>query len=219
MYRNKPPYDAGFRAPQFSVGRAPDTWPGAELATPGEDAAEMAAALRVPSSSSPTVVVRRKRRVDLPVNATAPAPASEASELEHRPRVFIVKKEGADTSQEAGLTESGDASISTAPVALLSPETPSDEDAAAQVKKALRRRRRVPDITRPSEVVVTRPSVAEQLEAVEEAAAAHEEKASASPFTFDLFINARWGYVDKALQALKESVSSKRGSRQRRDRS
>jgi len=161
------------------------------------------------------VIVRRKRRVELPVNATAPAPASQAPDPEHRPRVFVAKKEGAANSDVAAPTQSVDSLISTAQVAPLSPETPSDDDVAAQVKKALRRRRRAPDITRPSEVVVTRPRVAEQLEAVEEAAAAHEERSTASPFTFDLFINARWGYVDKALNALRKSVSLKKGSRRR----
>lgn len=212
MYRNKLPYDSGFRAPQFSVGRAPDTWPGAELATPGEDMSEMATALRAPSSSSPTVIVRRKRRVDLPVDATTRVPTSEISDPEHRPRVFVVKKESAEKSVEAGLSGSVDSAIPTAPGPSILPETPSDEDVGAQVKKALRRRRRALDITRPSEVVVTRPSVAEQLEAVEEASAAHEARSTASPFTFDLYINARWGYVDKALDALRKSVPSRKRS-------
>lgn len=212
MYRNKPPLDTGFRAPQFSLGRTPDTWSGAELTSPGDETMPFPA----PSPNATTVVVRRKRRVERPVDGPAVASIPVAPGAERQARVFLVPpKEGAESPDDMDAAAPGEPVSRTTPLLRAdggAGDTPAD---APEPPKAPSRRRRATEVTRPSVAVVIRPSVAEQLQAVESAAAAHEAQSGESPFTFDLFINARWGYVDKALDALRKSVTSKKSSHRR----
>jgi hypothetical protein len=211
-----------FRAPQFALGRPADgDAPFGELALDSAfgPATEPPASAES-SSDAPTIIVRRRRQVQRPAEASAEASQGDAES--RRPRVFLLPR-----------TEDADGGAVQAPRAddaAADPSSPDDPVSPARgdppAPTVPPRRRATPDFKRAGPVTIARPldeaarngadvdaatpSLAElmtKFDALTEQLAALTARPQAR-LDLDLTINKRWDSIYSALQALRDSLAT-----------
>jgi len=191
-----------FRAPQFALHR-PDA-----AASLAEDEAGFEAGPASPEapSASPKVVIRRRRQLELPDESTRPL--ASASSDERRPRTFVVARPPEEVS--AALPPDDRA-----------PGVDGRQAAPSQPAASPSRRRRAPLVKRAGPVTVMHPeptagagaapvpppSLSDlQQELATLAVTLEALRACTSKVELDLSIHDRWGSIDTALQALRDSL-------------
>lgn len=169
------------------------------------------------AADAPKVIVRRKRQLERPVDAQPEE--SRADAQSRRPRVFLLPRTEDGDATEGPLED--EAAAAAVPVPAAGPTTsPNGADVAPAV---VPRRRTTPEFRRAGPVTIARPMAEEsrdaggleanppsltQLMAQFNEATQRLETLTSGPvrLELDLTINARWAAIDRALQALRESL-------------
>ena len=235
MDRTKTPRHGDFRTPQFNMRTSPDV----HAKHPSRLVlAELFSATDPGTSSAPTVIVKRKRLVELPSDTMKVAPAasmldghassavernaSTRPQAEHAPRVYVVRPGAGDVVDAAiSSTEVLRISNSASDAAL---DSTSGEPSTGVRRK--RRRRAEPEFKQPGVAVVFRPESSTQALSDNEVREpyptlteleTHLEQVQASlaallekskEWNFDLHVHTRWAGVESALQELKATMVS-----------